>query len=71
MMNQKQTIERETWIHGLCILQGGETTLCGWSSSADPDLETEDGIPTDEKINCPDCIRIIKHCQTLVYEKKL
>lgn len=40
-------------------------TLCGLETGGDSFLEIDEGKPTTRKVNCPDCIGIVKFCSRI------
>lgn len=47
------------------IMYGSDYTLCGLETAGDSFLKLQPGKITDEKANCPDCVRIVKFCQNI------
>jgi hypothetical protein len=40
-------------------------TLCGLETGGDKGLNISIAIPTRGKVNCPECIRIVKFCHDI------
>jgi hypothetical protein len=40
-------------------------TLCGLETSGDETCGLSEGIITNRKVDCPDCIRIIRFCKEI------
>ena len=40
-------------------------TLCGLETGGDDGLSIDIGVKTDRKVNCPDCIAIVKFCRSI------
>lgn len=42
-----------------------EYTLCGLDTMGDERLGIDEPIPTKKKVDCPQCIRIVRFCKAI------
>lgn len=63
-MNVSVTVEGETLVHFNGVI-GNSYTLCGLNTEGDEYLGQKPGKETKRKINCPDCLAIIRECKSL------
>lgn len=42
-----------------------EYTLCGLDTMGDPTLKISEPVITNKKVDCPQCIRIVKFCMRI------
>jgi hypothetical protein len=54
--------ERDECVH-FCFYNAA--TLCGLETIGDLNIGIEAGSPTDDKVDCPDCISTVDFCRSL------
>lgn len=63
-MNLKiKTKERGTEIHYKGVFD--DHTLCGLDINGDVYLRIEAATKVDKRVNCQDCLKIVRYCQSL------
>lgn len=62
------TIGKEKTIHFVGDFQQ-DYSLCGHDLAGDEDMGWTEGVYTTSKVNCQDCIRIVRYCKAIGEEE--